>query len=188
MARNSAFHVTLCAVVASLTALCLTGCGSSSSTGGSTSPTSIPAVSGASVDSSSSGGGRSSVPDVCAALTAAQATAIVGETYTVATSSAQGSMCSYTSTTSPVPLSITVMQDSGGSTAWTDELANLKTAGTTTPVTIPGVGDRAAASGRILGIQVGSRIIDIDGGDPETTSGGFPKSVSLGKTIIGALH
>jgi len=47
---------------------------------------------------------------------------------------------------------------------------------------------RAAGGGNEVGVQDGSHIIDILGGDPVAASNAYPKSVGLAKAIITALH
>ena len=50
-----------------------------------------------------------------------------------------------------------------------------------------GVGERAAGGGNEVGVQDGSYIIDILGGDPIVASSAYPKSVELAKVVIAAL-
>ena len=49
-------------------------------------------------------------------------------------------------------------------------------------------GDRAAGGGTEIGVQDGSYIIDVHGGDPNGTGTAFPKSIALAKALIAVLH
>ncbi len=85
-------------------------------------------------------------------------------------------------------MTVTVISNAGSGAAWTDELSTLQLGGGETPVTISGVGDRAATSSASLGTQSGSWIIQVDAGDSTSTGGGFTKSIAVAKAIIAALH
>ena len=132
-----------------------------------------------------SAGGTSGPVDVCSLLTAAQASAIVGVHYASATSSPN--MCNYMPTNAPVGMFIIISQGAGDA-AWKAELSTLQSDGGTTPKTISGVGDRAAGAGIELAVQAGDRIIDVHGGDPNSGTGVFTKSVAVAKAIISALN
>jgi hypothetical protein len=154
--------------------------------------TSAPSAAGSAGATPAGGGagnGASGV-NVCALLTAAQASTIVGVTYTAGTPSfaAGGNSCTYASTAAPTPMTITVMANAGSAAAWTDELSTLKLGGGETPVTVSGLGDRAATSTDSLGTQAGTWIIQVDGGDQTSVGGVFTKSIAVAKAIIAALH
>jgi hypothetical protein len=124
--------------------------------------------------------------NVCSMLTAKQASALVGVTYTKATPSG-GSMCSYASTTAPIPMFIIVSSGSGAA-AWTEALGTLKEDGGDTPRTFSGVGDRAAGDGTQFDVQSGGWIVDVHGGDPSGNGSSFPKSTAVAKALISALN
>lgn len=155
-----------------------------------------PAASSAGSSGSSAGGTAASPAatqaaagksvNVCALLTAKQASALVGFTYTKATSSG-GTMCSYATTSAPIPLFIIVSSGSG-SAAWTDALGTLKEDGGEPPKSFSGVGDRAAGDGTQFDVQSGSWIIDVHGGDPSGNGSSFPKSTAVAKALISALN
>ena len=130
-------------VAGGLALISMTACGGSSS--------------GATTSSGASGGGSSPSVDTTAAtaagavdgcklLTAAEASKIVGFKYSSATDGGNG-MCSYATTAAPIPLFIIVESNSGGSAAWTDQLQTLQEDAGSKPVTLSGVGDRAAVAG-----------------------------------------
>ena len=105
---------------------------------------------------------------------------------TTATESLGGGMCSYATTTAPIPLFIIISPGSGAA-AWKEELGTLEEDSGSAPATLTGVGDRAAGSGTEIGVQDGSYIIDVHGGDATGTGAAFPKSISMAKAIIAAL-
>jgi hypothetical protein len=74
--------------------------------------------------------------------------------YSSAKESFGGSICSYATTTVPIPMFIIIS---------------------------PGGGTE-------IGVQDGNYIIDVHGGDPSGTGGGFPKSIEVAKAIIAGLH
>jgi hypothetical protein len=84
-------------------------------------------------------------------------------------------------------MTITVTPNVGSAAAWTDELSTLGLDGVA-PVTISGVGDRAATSTGSLGTQSGTWIIQVDAGDSTSVGGGVTKSIAVAKAIIAALH
>jgi hypothetical protein len=150
-------------------------------------PPAGPATAAVSGSGGSSPGGGSPAPvDVCKLLTAAHASAIVGVHY--ASAHASHDMCNYTPTNAPIGMFVIIFQgfQGAGRAAWQSELSTLAEDGGAKPVTISGVGDRAAASGLELGVQSGAQIIDVHGGDPNGTK--FTKSVAIAKAIISALH
>ena len=124
---------------------------------------------------------------VCSLIGAAKASAIVGVSYSSATESSGGSVCTYATTAAPIPLSISV-QPGSGATGWTEELGIIQEGVGAAPVTVAGVGDRAAGGGNEFGAQDGGYIIDILGGDPVVASNAYPKSAELAKAIIAELH
>jgi hypothetical protein len=97
-------------------------------------------------------------------------------------------VCSYATTAAPTPMVITVTSNAGSAAAWTNELSTLQLGGGETPVTISGVGDRAATSVDSLGTQSGTWIIQVDGGDQTSVGGVFTKSIAVAKAIIAGLH
>jgi hypothetical protein len=170
------------AAAAILTAFSLAACGGSSPGGqaaASAGTANRPA-------STAAAGGTASAVHACSLLSAAQASAIGGEHYTSATESSGGSMCSYATTTAPIPLFI-IISSGSGTAAWKEELGTMEEDSGSAPVTLSGVGDRAAGSGTEIGVQDGSYIIDVHGGDPTGTGTGFPKSIKMAKAIIAAL-
>lgn len=163
-----------------LAAMSLAGCKSSSTTTG---PAANPAATSAAAGgtTTSAATAASASVDVCSLLTPAQASAIVGYTYTTATPST--GQCSYATTTAPIPMFIIVSTGS-----WSQESATLQADGSGGPlVPIAGVGDKAAGADVEIGVQSGKWIIDIHGGDPDGTGAAFPKSVALAKAIIAKL-
>ena len=172
-----------------LVAVSATACSSGSKTAATTSPASAAqaqASAAAGGGASAAAGGASSTVHVCSLITAAKASAIVGVTYSSATESPGGDVCTYATTAAPIPLSISV-QPGPGATGWTEELATIKEGAGEAPVTLNGVGDRAAGGGNEVGVQDGSHIIDILGGDPIAASSAYPKSVELAKAVIAGL-
>lgn len=122
--------------------------------------------------------------DVCSLISASQASAIVGVTYSAANSNS--STCTYPTTDAPIPMSINISV--AGTTGWTIELATIQEGGGATPATFTGVGDHAAGGGNEFGVQSGNWIIDILGGDPLGNGSAFPKSTALAEAIIPQLH
>jgi hypothetical protein len=168
---------------ASLAVLGVAACG-----GGPAATSAGGAASAAGTQAASSGGGSTSTVHACSLLTAAQASAIVGATYTASRESSGGSMCSYATTSAPIPLFIIISGNQGGTAAWKEELSTIEEDAGGTPITLSGVGSHAAGGGTEIGVQDGSYIIDVHGGDPSGTGNAFPKSMALAKEIIAALH
>jgi hypothetical protein len=163
----------------------LAACGGGAA-GGSTAT----AAGGAGTQATGSGGGTAAV-HACRLLTAAQASTIVGVKYTAARESmsgSAGSMCSYATTSAPIPLFIIISGNQGSAAAWKAELATVQEDAGATPITLNGVGSHAAGGGTEIGVQDGDYIIDVHGGDPLGTGHAFSKSVALAKAIIAALH
>ena len=169
-------------------AACSSGSKTASGGASTTAPSSSAGGSAGASTAPGAGNGGSSKVDVCSLLTAAQASSIIGATYTGATPSLGGEVCTYASTAAPTPMVITVTTNAGSAAAWTDELGTLKLGGGEDPVSISGLGDRAATSTGTLGTQSGSWIIQVDGGDQTSTGGGFTKSIAVAKAVIAALH
>jgi hypothetical protein len=119
-------------------------------------------------------------------MTAKQASSIVGVTYSKAISSHD--MCNYTTTDAPIGMFIIIFTGSGGSAAWKEQLGTMEEDGGGKPITISGVGDNAAGDGTEIGVQVGSNIIDVHGGDPNGTGNAFPKSIAIAKALASKLH
>ena len=122
--------------------------------------------------------------DVCALITAAKASAIVGVTYTAANASAN--TCNYPTSTAPIPMSIFI--SAAGTAAWQAEIATIQEGAGETPVTVSGVGDHAAGGGNEFGVESGKWIIDILGGDPLGNGATFPKSAALAQAVLSQLH
>ena len=172
-----------------LVAASATACSSGSKTAGATTSPASTAAAQATVaaQATAAAGGAASTVHVCSLISAAKASAIVGVSYSSATESSGGSVCTYATTAAPIPLSISV-QPGSGATGWQAELGIIQEGSGSAPVTLTGVGDRAAGGGTEIGVQDGSYIIDILGGDPVAASNAYPKSVELAKAIIAALH
>jgi hypothetical protein len=185
MTRIYPGRLTLGAVAASLAALSLAGCGGSST--GSSAGTTNGQASAATAQATAAAGGTASAVHACSLMSAAKASAIIGEHYSSAKESLGGSMCSYTTTTAPIPMFIIISPGSGAA-AWKEQLGTLEEDSGSAPITLNGVGDRAAGSGTEIGVQDGNYIIDVHGGDPSSTGSGFPKSVGVAKAIIAGLH
>lgn len=96
-------------------------------------------------------------------------------------------MCSYATTDAPIPLFIIITPRSSGTAAWNSELSTMEEDAGSPPVKLSGAGDRAAGGGTEIGVQDGSYIIDVHGGDPLGTGGAFPKSIGLANVIIAGL-
>jgi hypothetical protein len=122
--------------------------------------------------------------EVCAVMTAARASAIVGVTYTAANASAN--TCNYPTSAAPIPMSIFI--SAAGDGGWKTELATIQEGAGAPPVTFSGVGDQAAGGGNEFGVQSGKWIIDILGGDPLGNGTTFPKSTALAQAILSQLH
>lgn len=158
----------------SLAAMSLAGCTSNSTT---TSSGGNPAATNTATSAATTSAAPASV-DVCSLLTPAQASAIIGHTYTTATPAT--GQCSYATTDAAIPMFIIVSVQS-----WAEESATLTEDASGEPlVPISGVGDQAAGDAIEVGVQSGQWIIDIHGGDPDGTGAAFPKSIALAKAII----
>jgi hypothetical protein len=182
-------RLTLAVAAGSLAALGVAACSSGSAGSGSAgslagTPSSAPAAAGA--QATVQAGGASTV-HACALLTAAKASAVVGVHYSSATESGAGDMCSYATTDAPIPLFIIITPRSSGTAAWNSELSTMEEDAGSPPVKLSGAGDRAAGGGTEIGVQDGSYIIDVHGGDPLGTGGAFPKSIGLANVIIAGL-
>jgi hypothetical protein len=189
MIKTHPSRLALGAVAASLTVLSLAACGGSSP--GSSAATSAGAANGAgstaAAQATTAAGGTASTVHACSLLSAAKASALVGVHYSSATESSQGSMCSYATTNAPIPMFI-IISPGAGTAAWKDQLGTIEEDSGSPPITLHGVGDRAAGSGTEIGVQSGSYIIDVHGGDPSGTGAAFPKSIEVAEAIIAALH
>jgi hypothetical protein len=168
---------------ASLAAISVAGCGGSPSA---SSASLAGGAGGSAAQGTVAVTGAAKTLHACALLSASKTSAIVGQTYTNATESSGGTMCSYKTTTAPIPLFI-IITSGANAAAWKGELATMEEDSGSAPATLSGVGDRAAGSGTEIGVEDGSYIIDVHGGDPSSTGSGFPKSVALAKAIISAL-
>ena len=161
--------------------------GGSKPAGTTTSPASTAAAQATVAQATAAAGGAAGTVHVCSLVSAAKASSIVGVSYSSATESSGGSVCTYATTAAPIPLSISV-QPGSGATEWTAELGIIQEGAGAAPVTVAGVGDRAAGGGNEFGAQDGGYIIDILGGDPVVASNAYPKSAELAKAIIAELH
>jgi hypothetical protein len=169
----------------SLAVASLAGC-SGSPASSSASGASTGGVTSASGSSGSAGSSTAKTVKVCSLLTAPQASTAVGVHYKSATSSLDGSLCTYVPTNAPVPMFVIVSQGSG-TVAWKEALATIQEDGEP-PRPFSGVGDRAAGGGDQFDVQDGSWIIDVHGGDPNGQGSAFPKSTAVAKVIIAGLH
>jgi hypothetical protein len=188
MIKTHPSRLTLGAVAASLAVLGLAACGGSSPGSSAATSAGTNGAGGTAVaQATAAAGGTASTVHACSLLSAAQASAIVGVHYSSATESAQGSMCSYATTDAPIPMFI-IISPGAGTAAWKEQLGIIEEDSGSAPVTLHGVGDRAAGSGTEIGVQSGSYIIDVHGGDPNGTGAAFAKSIEVAKAIIAALH
>lgn len=174
------------AAAASLAVLGLAACGGGSA-GSPAAASGGGSASTAGAQAAAASAGTASTVHVCSLLSAAQASAIVGVQYSSAKEASGGSMCTYATTTAPIPLFI-IVSPGAGSAAWKSELAILEQDAGSAPITLSGAGDRAAGGGTEIAVQDGSYIIDVHGGDPSGTGTAFPKSIALAKALIAALH
>ena len=90
-------------------------------------------------------------------------------------------------------MNVTLMVNSGGTAAWTEELATLNLGGGETPVALSGLGDRAAETTGSLATQSGNWIIQVDAADESSVNGGdiggdFTKSIAVARAILAAPH
>jgi hypothetical protein len=185
MIKTHPSRLTLGTVAATLAALSLAACGGSSP--GSSAATSAGTANGnAAAQATAVAGGTASTVHACSLLSAAKASAVVGVHYSDATESMGGSMCSYATTDAPIPLFIIISHGSG-TAAWKEELGTIEEDSGSPPMTLAGVGDRAAGGGTEIGVQDGNYIIDVHGGDPSGTGNAFPKSIEVAKAIIAGL-
>ena len=164
--------------------------GSKTSAAAPSTSSSAAAGAGASTATSAANNGASSSVNVCALLTADQASSVVGVTFTAATPGFGGKVCMYAGPT--VPMTVTLTPNAGSAAAWTNELSTLGSDGVAA-VTIGGVGDRAAETTGSLGTQSGDWIIQVDSADESSVNGGniggdFTKSIAVAKAVIAALH
>jgi hypothetical protein len=171
-------------VAACLAGTGLTGCNghAKGSSGGAAST--IPLAGTSAGGGAASNGGGSGV-DVCSLLSAAQASAIVGVTYSQAQS--QNDMCNYLPGAG-APSGMFIIVSSTDEQPWTQAMSILQEDGGASPSPVSGVGDKAAGSGTQFDVLDGKWIIDVHGGDPLGQSGDFSKSTALAKAIIAALH
>jgi hypothetical protein len=167
-----------------LTAISATACSGGSSPGGSAASGSGAGASAAAT--TQAGPPASPTVNVCSLMTAQRASSIVGVTYSKAIPSRN--MCNYTATDAPIGMFIIIFPNSAGSAAWKDEESTLEEDGSGAPVSISGFSGPAAGDGDEMGVQVGSDIIDIHGGDPSGTGAAFPTSIALARAVASQLH
>jgi hypothetical protein len=180
----------LAVAAAAIAAFALAGCSGSSLGTGSNGAAGGAAASAAAAVSAAIAGNApagSENVNVCQLLPAAKASQVSGTHYTGTTST--HNMCSYTGDTPDGPMFIIVFTgfQGVGDGAWKSELQTLQEDGSATPISIPGVGDRAAACGLELGAQSGSRIVDVHGGDQTGNGTTFPQSIALANALIAAM-
>ncbi len=168
-----------------LVAMSATACSGGSSPGA--------AAGGATTSGSGSGGSAagagpasSSTIDVCSLMTAKHASSIVGVTYSKAISATN--QCTYTTTDAPIGMYILIFTNSGGTAAWKEQLGTMEEDGGGKPVPISGFSGPAASDGTEIGVQAGSDIIDVHGGDPSGTGAAYPKSIAIAKAVASQLH
>ena len=187
MSRSLLRHATPALLAVVIGTFALGGCKSKS-------PTSSPTTSragaqttvGAASNTGSTGSSGSPGPvDVCSLISVAQLETIIGHTYTTPTPAKN--MCSWSSTDASFGLFI-IITPNADDAAWQDALRTLEIDGGSTPVTVGGVGDRAAGSGIQFDAQAGSWIVDVHGGDPDSGTGVFTKSAAVAQAVIAALH
>lgn len=178
-------RLTLAVATGSLAVLGVTACGGGSAGSSATSSSSGSAAAGA--QATAAAVGAAGPVRACTLLSAAKASAVVGVQYSSATETESGQMCSYATTTAPIPMFIIIMPGAGAA-AWSGELQTLEEDCSAAPIKLSGAGDRAAGCGTEIGVQDGSRIIDVHGGDPLGTGNAFPKSIDVAKAVIAALN
>jgi len=173
-----------------LIAMSATACSSSSSpgVGTSVSGTSGSGSAGSAAGTSQAGSTSSSSLDVCAMMTAKRASSIVGVTYSKATSAVN--QCTYTTTDAPIGMYILIFPNSGGTAAWKEQLGMMSDdGGGAAAVPIKGFsGGLAASSATGISVQVGSYIIDINGGDPGGNGNTYPRSIAVAQAVASQLH
>jgi hypothetical protein len=186
-ARSFPGQLALAVAAGSLAALCLTACHSGSASSAAAPPPGGSTAATAAAAGTAAAGTTAGTLHACSLLSAAQASAAVGVTYSKATEASAGQQCSYATTDAPIPLFI-IVSPGAGAAAWTSELATLQEDAGSAPITLSGAGDRAAGCGTEIAVQDGGYIIDVHGGDPLGTGNAFPKSIDVAKVIIAALH
>jgi hypothetical protein len=171
-----------------LTAMSATACSGGSSPGSATSESATggSTTGGSAAGTSQAGPASTSSIDVCALMTAAHASSIVGVTYSKATPATN--MCSYTTTDAPIGMYILIFPNSGGTAAWKEQLGTMEEDGGGPPVPISGFSGQAASDGTEVSVQAGSDIIDVHGGDPSGTGSTYPRSIAIAKAIASQLH
>jgi hypothetical protein len=190
MRRTTPMLAAALAVMATSSTACSSG-SKSTSANAPTSPTVATSDNTNATASTSKAAAAGGQPNVCSLLTAAQASSIVGVTFTAATPTFGGKTCTYVG--GSVPMNVTLTANSGGTAAWTDELAGLKEGGGATPVALSGLGDRAAETTGSLATQSGNSIIQVDAADESSVNGGniggdFTKSIAVARALIAAQH
>lgn len=187
-------HSSLVGAAVCVLALSLAACGGSSSksssptpstsTGGSTAAAATggtPTTSGSSGTTTGSSGGTF---NACSLLTTTKLSALAGHPYTTATpktiANGQDS-CDYANTAAFIDLTVIVYQSNSGVSL--DTMRSVQTgAGTVTDIS--GVGDKAIAGPIELDIQVGDRLVAIEGAG---SSGSSSVAIAVGKAIVAAL-
>jgi hypothetical protein len=141
---------------------------------------------GSAAGTSQAGPAASASIKVCSLMTAKRASSITGVTYSKATPATN--MCTYTTTDAPTGMYIIIFTNSGGTAAWKEQLGTMEEDGGGPPVALSGFSGPAADDGTEIGVQVGSYIIDVHGGDPNGTGSAYPKSTAIAKAIASQLH
>ena len=176
-------------IALALVAVAASGCSSSSKGSASAGGSAAPAAAGSSAPASAAaagGGGGSSDTNACTLLSAAQASSLVGKTYTGAQSQtiAPGQdQCTYPATDDDSSLVVIVYQSNSG-VSWDTMTTVLKSVGTTNDVS--GVGDKAMIGAIEIDVQAGSRLVAVQGAGG-TVSGNSDKAVAVAKAVVAAL-
>ncbi len=163
----------------------LGACGSSSHTStGSTGSTGGASGSGASTSSLPSVGANATKVDVCALVSAADMSKLIGGNFTA--TSGTGGMCNYRSSSAAFFVIVSTLDAVGG---WNGALQTLQQNGGATPITVSGVGDQAAYSGTQFDARSGNNVIDVHGADDQGSApGSWANSIAVAKAVIAKLH
>jgi hypothetical protein len=187
--RISAVSATITlALVAMAASGCSSSAKSSTTAGGSAAPAAGSTASGSAPASAAAAGGGGGSADInaCTLLSAAQASSLVGKTYTGAQSQtiATGQdQCTYPATDDDSSLIVIVYQPNSGVT-WDTMTTVLQSVGTVNNVS--GVGDKAMIGAIEIDVQTGSRLVAVQGAGG-TVSGHPDNAIAVAKAVVGAL-
>ncbi len=137
--------------------------------------------------STAAGAAAGSKFDTCSLLSAAQASSLVGRTYTSAVSQtiADGQdQCTYATPDPTISLMVIVYQPTSGVNLQMMSSV-LGDSGDVTQVT--GVGDKAIVGQIELDVQTGERLVAVEGAGGKL-SGDYTKAVAVAKAVIAGLH